>query len=277
MKFRSKSVFFLVLSMGFLACAGTAILIARAGSTKNTGTWSSPAQSQNQTRTRPHPRNLSLQPEAFKFGRGIGSRFMSAERQSSIQVGSLTIGTNQQAVTITRTQVDTGEKVEITLGASLPSLTWNDVEGARATTGSLTPAQRLLIERLAFDSADQFVLAQLRGASYYTIARDVRSGEDGGSDNYNGPLWDVIRVEDAEEESEKKPLSPWRLYYINSRTGLIDKIVCELRGERIEAVISDWVEVAGEKTPSRITWNRDGNALMEFTLNSFSRLSAEQE
>jgi hypothetical protein len=275
MTFRSKNVLFAALLIGVLACASTAFLVAHVGSAKTTEPSRETAQTPIQIRSKPTIRNLSLQPEAFKFSRRIGKRFMSAERGTSVLAGSLKIGTDQQVITIIRAQTDTGEKVEIRFGSSLPSLTWSDDEGTRATAGSLMDAQRLLIERLTFDSADQFVLAQLRGASYYTIARDVRAGNDAGDENYSGPLWDIVRVENAEDELQKKPLSQSRLYYINSKTGLIDKVSCELRGERIEAVFSDWVDVAGEKTPSHIIWKRDGNTLMEFTLNNFTRLSAE--
>lgn len=274
MTFRSKSILLPALLIAFVACATTAFLLARAGSITS-GARHDVVQNPIQTRSGPSARNLSLQPEAFKFSRRIGNRFMAAERDSSVLTGSLTIGTSQQVVTIIRRQTDTGEKVEIAFGSSLPFVTWSDAEGAKAATGSLSDAQRVLIERLAFDSPDQFVLAQLRGASYYTVARDVRDGDDAGDDNYSGPLWDIVRVEDANEDLEKKPLSEWRLYYINSKTGLIDKAVCELRGERIEAVFSDWADVAGEKTPSHIIWNSNGNPLMEFTLNSFTRRPAQ--
>src|SRR5258708_32782258 len=86
---------------------------------------------------------------------------------------------------------------------------------------SAAGTERSLIERLALDSPDQFVLAQLRGASYYTVARNVMPTSAGGSDDYNGPLWDVIRLGEP-QTSKSAPLRQWRIFHINSPTRLID-------------------------------------------------------
>lgn len=95
----------------------------------------------------------------------------------------------------------------------------------------------------------RFVLAQLRGASYYTEARNVRPEEAGGSDSYTGPVWDLVRVGEPKRGAQAKPQSPWRLYYINTSTGLIDKIVSEEQGETITAEISGWTNQNGELAP----------------------------
>src|SRR6185312_5042102 len=105
------------------------------------------------------------------------------------------------------------------------------------------------------DNPDQFVLAQLRGASYYTIARNVRA-DAGGSENYTGPLYDVIRMEEPQNQGARRLLSNSRLYYINVQTRLIDKIVSALKGETIEANILEWTDQSGEKFPSHIVWKR---------------------
>lgn len=221
-----------------------------------------------QRRNRPAVRNLSLQPEAFKLGRRLGKRFMSSRREVSVMTGTLTTGTERQPIQIMRRQNDRGERVEIAIGGGQASLSWSDEEGSKASGSDANDTERTLIERLAFDSADQFVLAQLRGASYYTVARNVRPTDAG--DNYDGPLWDIIRVHDPEEDTIRKPLSNWRLYYINTRSGLIDKIVCDFRGEPVETNFVAWVQQDGEKVPSRITWTRGGQVVMEFTLTGFS-------
>ena len=128
---------------------------------------------------------------------------------------------------------------------------------------------RELIERLVFDSPDQFVLMQLRGASYYTVARSVRPAD--ATDGYNGPLWTIVRVDDSQRDEAKTATSRWRLYYINTATGLIDRIESEVDGQRIVAEISSWTEQNGEKLPAQIVWTRDGQALMQYTLTNFSQ------
>lgn len=146
----------------------------------------------------------------------------------------LTIGVDRRVASITRRQTDDGEQVEINVAGSAGLLTWSAAQGARGSGAPATGSDRELIERLVLDSPDQFVLAQLRGASYYTVARNVRPAE--ANDGYSGPLWNIVRVDDPSREQAQGPQSRWRLYYLNSTTGLIDRIVCELDGQQpIEA------------------------------------------
>lgn len=117
------------------------------------------------------------------------------------------------------------------------------------------------------------MLAQLRGASYYTVARSVRPAEAGDSDAYNGPLWTIVRVSEPDHAGRRQPEDRSRLYYINDSTGLIDKIVAELRGERIEADVSGWASHENETIPTHITWKLNGQIVMEWKVNNFARLS----
>ncbi len=213
-------------------------------------------------------RNLSLQPEAFNLSRRLGQRFGSNKREQSTLVGALTIGTDQKTVTMIRKQTDDGEQVEIHLAGAPGLFTWDAAQGALSSNARATGRDRDLIERLVFDSPDQFVLAQLRGSSYYTIARNVRPA--GAADGYSGPLWNIVRVDDPERDAEKRPVSSWRLYYVNVNTGLVDRIVSDFQGQRLTAELSGWIDVSGEKVPAQITWTNESQTLMQYSLNNFS-------
>ena len=170
---------------------------------------------------------------------------------------------------MTRTQTEDGENVQITIERSLDTLTWDAKQGALSLGRPASPSQRELIERLVFDSPDQFVLMQFRGASYQTIARAARPVN--APDGYDGPLWTIVRVNDPERDDAKKAASPWRLYYLNTATGLIDRIESEVQGRRLVAEISSWIEQDGEKVPAQIVWTRDGQTLMRYSLTNFSQ------
>ena len=212
-------------------------------------------------------RNLMRQPEAFNLSRRLGVRFASNKREKSFLVGTLTIGSERRNAQTTRTQTDDGEELEIRIAGSSGALTWDRERGAISSSGSPAGSDRELIERLVFDSPDQFVLAQLRGASYYTIARNVRPAEAG--DGYSGPTWNIVRVDHRDPQQGNQRQSSWRLYYLNTTTGLIDRIVGEVNGEQIVAELT-WTESSGEKVPARITWKRQGHAIMEYSLTNFS-------
>jgi hypothetical protein len=181
--------------------------------------------------------------------------------------GSLTIAGSQRPVIIIRRQTETGETVELLLGGR--NLTWGEREGIKPGADPPTDTERLLFERLIFDSPDQFVLAQLRRASYFTVARNVRPTD--AADDYQGPLWNLVRVDEPQEtEDPGRPLSTWRIYYVNAQTGLPDRIEYQVNGQDTRADFVEWTEQFGEKTPSHVRWSRDGQVVMEFHATSVS-------
>jgi hypothetical protein len=122
--------------------------------------------------------------------------------------------------------------------------------------------ERLLVERLTLDSPDQFVLAQLRGASYFTIARNVRPAD--AVDGYAGPLWNLVRVDERQADENLQPQSAWRIYYLNAVTELPERVEYQLNGQEIKVEFLEWTDQQGEKTPSHVKWTSDGQPLMEY-------------
>lgn len=264
----SKTILLSTFSTVLLACGVGALIISPASSERQIDN-ASPPSAATQTGTAQRVRNLSLQPEAFKLSRRLGHRFKPSRQSFSTITGTLTVGTSRQTVTVLRRQTARGENLDMVIAGEPGVLSWSDGEGARAAGATPGESERVLIERLALDSPDEFVLAQLRGASYYTVGRNVRA-DVGGDENYTGPLWDVIRVAEPETENARGFLSSARLYYINVQTGLIDKIVSELKGETIEANILQWLDQAGEKHPSHIVWTCGSETVQEFRLTTVS-------
>ena len=246
-------------TIGLLAFATSVILGSRA-STGASPPPNIPTQSQRPKKLR----NLALQAEAAAVNRRLGNRFKSTNAPS-VFVGLVTLGSDRQPVTIIRRQTDYGETVELLLAGR--RFTWSESEGIKGTKESPTEPERLLVERLVFDSPDQFVLAQLRGASYQTIARNLRPTDAG--DDYTGPLWTMVRIDDPQTGASASPKSSWRIYYINSGSGVIDRVECEVEGQKVEASILQWTEQNGEKVPSQIRWTSNGQTLMEYQLTSF--------
>lgn len=226
-----------------------------------------PEPSPTRTADRTH-RNLALHPSAFNFNRRAGARYRSG-RDSSVITGVLNLAGQSQTAQIARTQTADGERIQISL-ADGRSLTWTRESGASVAGGRGTTAERVLIERLVFDSADQFVLAQLSGASYFTVARNARPAD--ATEPYTGATWTIVRVDDPERDELKRPASPWRLYYLNTATGLIDKIVSEVEGRRITAELT-WMEFSGERMPTQIIWKHQDQILMQYAVTNFSRTS----
>ena len=244
-----------------VACATSVVLISRASTQFASLAKSGP----DQTQTKPRSGNLRLQPEAAAVNRRLGDRFKVSGRAESILSGTLISSGNQQQVTIIRRQIESGELVEVLLAGR--RITWSHAEGIKATPGTATELERLLVERLIFDSSEQFVLAQLRGASYFTVTRNLRPDDAG--DNYSGPLWRLVRISEPQGTSAMAKKTQWRLYYVNEATDLIDRVVSENDGQTIEASIQ-WTDRQGEQVPSHIKWTMGGQTTMEFETATFS-------
>lgn len=243
--------------------AVTSVIVLSRASTKP----APPPNNQGRSRKPKKFRNLVLQPAAAAVNRRLGNRLKS-DNGRSVLVGTITVGGDRQPVTIIRSLTDTGETVELNLTGR--KFIWTDTEGIKAAQGAAAnEAERLAVEGLVFDSPDQFVLAQLRGASYQTILRNLRPTD--APDDYSGPLWTMVRVNDPQTNESTGPKSPWRLYFINSITGLIDRVQSDLDGQRVEASILQWTDQNGEKMPSQIRWTMNGQTMMEFELKSSSQ------
>jgi hypothetical protein len=210
---------------------------------------------------------LALQPWANKMRKDLGQRFVAPGMEVTTMIGTLTIGLEAHSLVMVRTQTEDGEQVDIGLDHDSPTLSWNPERGAYADGAWLDRGRRSLIERLALDSPDEFILAQLRGASYYPVASNVRPSEAGSSITYSGPTWDAVRIGEPSKPGQPSPESPWRLYYINTKTGMIDRI--SSREDRaVLAQISGWSQRNGEVVPTHITWSQNNQTIMELVLSS---------
>ncbi len=256
-----------ILALGVLAFV---LGRTRLKSRNSTPRVSSPTFVQNRggaEKSNKRARNLSLQPEAFNMGLRLGSRFMSDGKHVSIVTGTVTIGSEHHVVQLKRLQTDDGEQIDIKLIGGPDTFAWDASQGAMSSGRRASAKDRDLIESLVLDSPDQFVLAQLRGATYDIVARNVRPVDAG--DNYMGSLWNVVRVGEPEPDDSRRPQSRWRLYYINTKTGLIDKIESDNQGVKMTAQIS-WSKVNTEQVPSEIVWTRQGQTVMSYRVSNFS-------
>ncbi len=225
-----------------------------------------PAQKIGPRRTRYYDR-LSLQPVADRMRMRLGQRFKQAGREISESAGTLTIGTDRHAIVIVRIRNDDGESVSIGLDGGPQKYFWTAADGAQSQGKTAAGIERALIERLALDNPDQFVLAQLRGAAYYTAARAVRPAGVGDSEDYQGPIWDVVQITEPANLTTK-PECIARLYYINNATGLIDKSLSRDQSGPIYAEFTDWVTLGGELLPLRTTWRLEKQVIMELILST---------
>jgi hypothetical protein len=214
--------------------------------------------------------HLALQPEANKVRGLLGLRYQKPGLEISTLTGNVSYGSERHAVQIVRRQDPDGEKVAVGLDGAQPALGWDGKGGAQSGGSPATGTARWFLERMVLDTADQFVLAQLRGASYHTVARGALPEGIDPSSNYSGPIYDVVRVGEPQTGTYATPLSPWRAYFINSATGFTDKVVSQEGNDSVTAVMSGWTAQGTERVPSKVSWTINGQVVMEFALSSIT-------
>ena len=111
------------------------------------------------------------------------------------------------------------------------------------------------------------MLAQLRGATYFTIVRNLRPTDT--NDGYAGPLWTLVRVNEP-QAAAARPLSPWRIYYLNVQTGLPDRVEYELNSQPVTVEFVEWIKQGEETNPSVVKWSSNGQPLMELRITNVS-------
>lgn len=269
---RSLSIRFLISALLVVVIGGIAVLAARNGS-DDVQAPQIPARESvgiGPAKAASRFRNLSFQPEAAKLGVKLGQRFIGSDSDVSVLIGEVVTNETRDPVRVIRRQDKQGESVEI--AGNGKSFAWNPSHGSKAN--SFNESDRSLIERVVFDSADAFVLAQLRGASYQVVAKNVRA-DLGGADDYDGPLWTVVRVGYSGADIETKPETPFRFYYLNARTGLLDKVISEFQGEEVVATLDGWITEGGETFPSVVRWSTGDRQIMELKVITFVRPNAK--
>jgi hypothetical protein len=215
----------------------------------------------------PGQRRLAWQSQADKMRRKLGLRYSVPGREVLTMTGILAVEGRQHQVRIVRVQVEEGEEVSIAVDGGQQKLRWDVQDGAKSNTTAAFGSERSLIERIVLDSADQFVLAQLRGVGYYTVAERVRPS-DAPVQGYSGQLWTVVRLTEPADTTYSKSLSERRLYFINETNGLIDKVSSVEDGQVIVADLTEWTAVTGEMVPRRISWSRNKQIVMQLELTT---------
>jgi hypothetical protein len=213
---------------------------------------------------------LALQPQADRMRLQLGKRFRVPGKEIAILTGTLNINSQNRAIRITRTQAEDGERVTVALDGGAATYSWSQEEGTKLAGNSLSGEAKAFLERIILDSPDQFILSQLRGASYQTIASQVVPEEAVKQEIYEGPAWNVVRLEEPVRPGFSKPESLWRMYYINSETGLLDRVISSEQGETILAELSNWGQQDGEIVPGRIKWSRNNQVIMEIIFSGLT-------
>lgn len=143
-------------------------------------------------------------------------------------------------------------------------------------SGEPTEVESALAEMLVRDSVEHFVAGQAAGNATQVLGERFRA-DDGTDPNYDGPYFEVLRVFDAFRDGGRVEQRP-TLYYLNSRTGLPERLVYERGGGgRVEVEFSDWAEAAGQRFPRRVTRREGGELILELRITQAAFVPAARD
>lgn len=131
---------------------------------------------------------------------------------------------------------------------------------------SLTAEQEALVELLVYDTPDGFFSSQMDAAATRFLGSHFRA-DDGSSESYAGPYYDIYQVTDL---VKVKPGTPERtkLFFLNSDTQLLEivRYQTESNGNQteVEVQLGDWQKTEGQMIPRRLV--RLENNMPVFTL-----------
>jgi len=131
------------------------------------------------------------------------------------------------------------------------------------------------LDSLVRDSIEHFITGQAAGNATLQLGDMFRldNGEDPG---YVGPFYDILRVEDAYTTAGVRDSRP-TLHYLNSQTGLPERIVYERGSKRVLVEFGNWAVFGGQKVPGRVVWQENGTIIRELTINQESFVASQQD
>ena len=145
-------------------------------------------------------------------------------------------------------------------------------DGRRAEKlgGGLTAEEEGLVEMLVYDTQEGFLNGQMDAAPTRLLALRSRT-DDGTSENYRGPYYDVYQVTDRSQagavESERT-----RLYFLNSDTQLLELVRYQVETNgaptEVEVRLEDWRKVQDQMFPMRIVRLENNRPALTFTVAS---------
>jgi hypothetical protein len=163
------------------------------------------------------------------------------------------------------------DRLRITMQSSPQSRTIVfDGQTVRTVGGSLTSAEKDLIESLVYDTAEHFFSAQTEGAPTRHLGNHFRT-DDCSTANYAGPFYDVFSMTDLIKVTPDTR-SQSKFYCFNSETHLLEKVHYQtLRNGasvEVETQISGWRRIEDQQVPSRVIRKENTQQVFVLTITS---------
>lgn len=210
-------------------------------------------------------RRSNLSPKLVSHLNAMGDRLEKPGRERLYLTGTLSRANDSQIQEIVAV-FEFPERLRLTLqkGSQTRVISF-DGEHAKAD-----PVDEDLIETLVYGSAEHFFETQMEGMATRLLGSRFLLHR-GSTADYNGPYYDVYKVAEQVETSadEKEQL---RLYYFNSDTLLLERVVYEINRNgatvKVEEKLGDWTMQQGQQVARRIERFENGEPVFVLTVRT---------
>jgi hypothetical protein len=143
-------------------------------------------------------------------------------------------------------------------------------EGKKPAGNPLNSLDQDLIETLVYGSAEHFFTTQMEGMATRLLGSRFRI-DDGSTADYNGPYYDVYKVEDQIKTGNDQR-SQLKLFYFNSETLLLERVIYEINRDgapvKVEERLGDWTRQQGQQVARRIERLENGESVFVLTVRT---------
>jgi len=258
--------------------AGALVLVAartRSGAGRKAASHSTPAANGLNSAQSPvrlqtdYVRRGRLWPQLRETLTALGNRLEKPGKERSMLAGTLNRA-NEELVVFAAI-LEFPDRLRITMQSGPQSRTIVfDGQTARTIDGSLTSAEKDLIESLVYDTAEHFFSAQTEGAATRHLGNHFRT-DDGSTANYAGPLYDVFSMIDLVKVTPDTR-SQGKFYCFNSETHLLEKVHYQtLRSGapvEVETHISGWRGTGDQQVATRVIRKENTQQVFVLTITS---------
>ena len=215
-------------------------------------------------------RASALSPKLVWHLKAMGDRLERPGRERLSLTGTLNRANDSQAEEVTALS-EFPERLRLTRqkGNQTRVISF-DGDQAKAAENSLDTAEQDLIETLVYGTAEHFFHSQMQGMAMRFLGSNFRL-DDGSSDAYSGPYYDVYKVADRVMTSADQ-IERMKLYYFNSETLLLERVTYEITRDgstvKVEERLGDWTREQGQQVARRIERFENGESVFVFTVRT---------
>jgi hypothetical protein len=245
-----------------LMCAGAFVLVTAAGS----------AQTGNSPAAVDPPRAPAIRLDLANSAHALGDHLRKPGKERTFLSGVVSFG-GMSSVPVSVVRELSGKVRLELLAIGQPDILLFDGATGSQNGGVLNKQNEDLLELLAYDWPDQFLVNHGNGSGLRLLASRAQALEEG---RPTGVFYDVYEALDQVPFGTSARSRVAR-FCLNSDTGLVERVHYRTASGMIEVRFSDWRQAEGQRFPARVERIENGNTTATVVFSSATFAAAAND